>query len=49
MMDPESMQKREVMRKLRGSHWENRRDTSWLLWNLIVFQYWYSTDVDTLS
>jgi asparagine synthase (glutamine-hydrolysing) len=38
-----------VVKELKTAHRENRRDTSWLLWNLIVFQCWYSTNVDTLS
>jgi len=38
-----------VVEELKTAHRENRRDTSWLLWNLIVFQHWYSTNVDTLS
>jgi asparagine synthase (glutamine-hydrolysing) len=32
----------EVVEDLKGDHLQNRRDTSWLLWNLIVFQHWYS-------
>jgi asparagine synthase (glutamine-hydrolysing) len=32
----------EVVEGLRMDHLRNRRDTSWLLWNLIVFQHWYS-------
>jgi asparagine synthase (glutamine-hydrolysing) len=31
----------EVVKKLGESHAANRSDTSWMLWNLIVFQYWY--------
>jgi len=33
----------EVVESLKRDHRQNRRDTSWLLWNLIVFQHWYST------
>jgi asparagine synthase (glutamine-hydrolysing) len=33
----------EVVEGLKRDHSQNRRDTSWLLWNLIVFQHWYST------
>jgi asparagine synthase (glutamine-hydrolysing) len=33
----------EVVESLKKDHRQNRRDTSWLLWNLIVFQHWYST------
>ena len=33
----------EVVESLKRDHMQNRRDTSWLLWNLIVFQHWYST------
>jgi len=32
----------EVVEGLKMDHLRNRRDTSWLLWNLIVFQHWYS-------
>jgi len=32
----------EVVDGLKREHKQNRRDTSWLLWNLIVFQNWYS-------
>jgi asparagine synthase (glutamine-hydrolysing) len=32
----------EVVEGLKRDLWQNRRDTSWLLWNLIVFQHWYS-------
>ena len=28
---------------------QNRRDTSWLLWNLIVFQFWYCSNLDRLN
>ena len=31
----------EVIRELTADHMNERRDTSWLLWNLIVFQHWY--------
>lgn len=30
-----------VVRDLIDDHMSGRRDTSWHLWNLIVFQYWY--------
>jgi asparagine synthase (glutamine-hydrolysing) len=33
----------EVVEGLKSDLRQNRRDTSWLLWNLIVFQHWYST------
>jgi asparagine synthase (glutamine-hydrolysing) len=33
----------EVVEGMKKDHLQNRRDTSWLLWNLIVFQHWYST------
>jgi asparagine synthase (glutamine-hydrolysing) len=33
----------KVVESLKRDHRQNRRDTSWLLWNLIVFQHWYST------
>jgi asparagine synthase (glutamine-hydrolysing) len=32
----------EVVEGLKKDLRQNRRDTSWLLWNLIVFQHWYS-------
>jgi asparagine synthase (glutamine-hydrolysing) len=32
----------EVVESLKSDHRQNRQDTSWLLWNLIVFQHWYS-------
>jgi asparagine synthase (glutamine-hydrolysing) len=31
----------EVIAKLIRGHMSNRTDTSWMLWNLIVFQHWY--------
>lgn len=31
----------EVVRGLIADHMKGRADTSWLLWNLIVFQHWY--------
>lgn len=31
----------EVIRELINDHMAGRRDTSWHLWNLIVFQHWY--------
>ncbi len=31
----------EIVESLKRDHLQNRRDTSWLLWNLIVFQSWY--------
>jgi len=30
-----------VIKRLVQDHESNRTDTSWILWNLIVFQYWY--------
>jgi len=33
----------EVVEGIKKDYLKNRRDTSWLLWNLIVFQHWYST------
>jgi len=32
----------KVVEGLKKDLMQNRRDTSWLLWNLIVFQHWYS-------
>jgi asparagine synthase (glutamine-hydrolysing) len=31
----------EIIRDLIGRHMSGRQDTSWHLWNLIVFQHWY--------
>jgi len=31
----------EIIEKLIHGHMSNRTDTSWMLWNLIVFQHWY--------
>ena len=31
----------DIINDLIISHLENRTDTSWMLWNLIVFQYWH--------
>jgi len=31
----------DVVKKLKQSHGTNKRDTSWILWSLIVFQHWY--------
>ena len=31
----------QVINKLIDDHMATREDTSWLLWNLIVFQHWY--------
>ena len=31
----------DVITGLIADHRTNRTDTSWILWNLIVFQYWY--------
>ena len=33
----------EIIKDLINSHLERRQDTSWHLWNLIVFQHWYKT------
>ena len=33
----------EVVEGIKKDYLTNRRDNSWLLWNLIVFQHWYST------
>lgn len=32
----------EIINDLIKKHMSNRTDTSWMLWNLIVFQHWYS-------
>ena len=31
----------EIVDELIQKHLSNKTDTSWMLWNLIVFQYWY--------
>ena len=31
----------EIIKKLVSDHMNEREDTSWLIWNLIVFQQWY--------
>ena len=31
----------KTVNQLKGQHLSGRTDTSWLLWNLIVFQKWY--------
>jgi asparagine synthase (glutamine-hydrolysing) len=31
----------EIVKNLITRHRSNRTDTSWMLWNLIVFQFWY--------
>jgi asparagine synthase (glutamine-hydrolysing) len=33
----------DVVEGIKKDYLKNRRDNSWLLWNLIVFQHWYST------
>ena len=33
----------ETVEELVGAHMSGRQDTSWQLWNLIVFQHWYRT------
>lgn len=38
-----------VVEDLKRAHLDKRWDSSWLLWNLIVFQYWYSTNVDAVN
>jgi asparagine synthase (glutamine-hydrolysing) len=39
----------EVVEGLKRGLRQNRRDTSWLLWNLIVFQHWYYSNIDPIS
>jgi asparagine synthase (glutamine-hydrolysing) len=36
----------KVVESLKKDHRQNRQDTSWLLWNLIVFQHWYCSRVN---
>jgi asparagine synthase (glutamine-hydrolysing) len=33
----------EVVESIKNDYLKNRQDTSWLLWNLIVFEHWHST------
>lgn len=33
----------EPIKELVQDHMSGRRDTSWHLWNLIVFQHWYKS------
>jgi len=33
----------EMIKRLINTHMNGRQDTSWQLWNLIVFQHWYRT------
>ncbi len=33
----------EIIKRLINTHMNGRQDTSWHLWNLIVFQHWYRT------
>jgi asparagine synthase (glutamine-hydrolysing) len=30
-----------IIQNLINKHHSNQTDTSWMLWNLIVFQHWY--------
>jgi len=41
LLKKQSIFKPEIVERLKRDHLQNRRDTSWLLWNLIVFQSWY--------
>jgi asparagine synthase (glutamine-hydrolysing) len=43
LLKKQSIFSSEVVESLKRDHRQNRLDTSWLLWNLIVFQHWYST------
>jgi len=43
LLKKQSIFSSEVVESLKRDHRQNRKDTSWLLWNLIVFQHWYST------
>jgi asparagine synthase (glutamine-hydrolysing) len=36
----------EVVEGIKKDYLKNRRDNSWLLWNLIVFQHWYCSNVN---
>ena len=31
----------KIVKQLVGQHLSGKTDTSWMLWNLIVFQSWY--------
>lgn len=33
----------DIIKKITEDHMNGRRDTSWHLWNLIVFQHWFKT------
>jgi asparagine synthase (glutamine-hydrolysing) len=39
----------QIVQKLKKDHLANKTDTSWLLWNLIVFQHWYYSNVDNVN
>jgi asparagine synthase (glutamine-hydrolysing) len=39
----------KVVEGLKRDLLQNHRDTSWLLWNLIVFQFWYSSNIDRIT
>jgi asparagine synthase (glutamine-hydrolysing) len=42
LLKDQSIFSSKVVEGLKRDLMQNRRDTSWLLWNLIVFQHWYS-------
>ncbi len=53
-LSPQLLEKQDifsskVVESLKRDHRQNRQDTSWLLWNLIVFQHWYYSNVDHLN
>jgi asparagine synthase (glutamine-hydrolysing) len=35
----------DVIHALIDDHMSGRQDTSWHLWNLIVFQYWHNSHI----
>jgi asparagine synthase (glutamine-hydrolysing) len=40
-IEKQGLMNHEVIKQLIADHMNERQDTSWLLWNLIVFQHWY--------
>ena len=38
-----------IIENLIQSHLAGKTDTSWMLWNLIVFQHWYESDYSNFS
>jgi asparagine synthase (glutamine-hydrolysing) len=40
-IEKQGLMNHEVIKRLIADHMNERQDTSWLLWNLIVFQHWH--------